>query len=401
MSQKKLIIDNNCCGCYACLDICPQKCITMKEDEEGFNYPSINNTKCIECGKCVSTCPNTNIELSSRLPYSTYAAIANNDSIHKSGSSGGVFSLLADYIIKNGGKVWGAAFDSNLQLKHTSAVEKEDISKLCRSKYIQSSLQGVYKAIKLDLSNNVFTLFVGTPCQCSALRNFLKKEYSNLLIVDFVCHGVPSQSLFNSSLKWFEKKKNCTVTDFVFRHKSDKGKHLHAYKIEYTKKGKKRKTEGLHYDFPYYFGFQKYVTLRPSCYTCKYTSGKRCGDLTLGDFWGIEKHWEGINAHKGVSMILSNTDKGENIINKLAPKLQMKEIPFDIAQRYNTCLNSPAPKKAERDLFFKALKTETFDRVVDLYLRPKRKWVFKVYYMLPTMLRRIVRKRMEGKMKYE
>ena len=400
-SNISVLNHTDCCGCKACGDICPKSCISFCEDKEGFIYPYVNEAQCISCKKCQRVCPELKPSHNTKSD-SAIAAFAINQEARSAGSSGGIFGLLAQEIIKKGGKVWGAAFDSDLQLHHKAAPNIEDLTPLYRSKYIQSDTEGIYTQIKKDISEGILTLFSGTPCQCNAIKNFIGK--SELLItVEVICHGVPPQSLFNKLIAYLEKQNHYKITSFAFRSKSDKALHTHSFTYVYEN-GKGKKIEnGLHYQFPYYFGFQKYITLRPSCYQCKWAKPERTADITLGDFWGIEKYNPSLDAKMGVSMIICNTEAGQSLIEHIKKRdlIFTEKFPIEVAIENNGCLSAPTPLKPEREAFFSALSRESLEEVITNYLQPKRKYIFDIYYSLPKPLRQIVRRLMDKRMKYE
>ncbi|MBR3938378.1 MAG: Coenzyme F420 hydrogenase/dehydrogenase, beta subunit C-terminal domain [Bacteroidales bacterium] len=395
----EILSKNQCTGCMLCGDVCIKSSIIFKEDDEGFLYPSIDKDTCIECGACVKTCPALNPQKHTTSPTS-YAAYANDINARNIGSSGGIFGLVAEEILNKGGRIWGAAFDEKIHLIHSKADNIEELKPLLKSKYIQSNLKGVYSQIKKDLNEGLFTLFCGTPCQVNALRNYVG-ENENLLLVDFVCHGVPNQILFDKTIKWYEKKHNVEVSWFQFRYKSSKVKHPQSYAIQH--KGDKKIRIGLHYQFPYYFGFQKYITLRPSCYQCKWACSERVGDITLGDYWGVEKYIPELCAKDGVSMIICNSQKGLNTFNQLVNNniIVAKPLTIDNAISENGCLSKPSIEKKERNEFFRHLKEWPFDDVVKIHLTPRKKWIFDLYYAIPKFIRNIVRKLMDKRMRYE
>lgn len=391
----------DCCGCFACGDVCPTSCIKFKKDNEGFIYPEVDEKDCIHCGKCVKICPELNPYFNS-IAKEVFAAYATSETDRQAGSSGGIFGLIARHIINNGGKVWGAAFDSSLKLKHVCATTIAELEPLLRSKYLQSDTSGCFKQIVNDLKNGVLTLFCGTPCQCNALRNYTG-IYDNLYLIDLICHGVPSQDLFDKSIKWIEEQNSCQVTKFVFRSKYKGSLHPQAFSYECIKNGKSETVNGLHYQFPFYFGFQKYSTLRPSCYKCKWACSKRCGDITLGDFWGIEKIEPNLDPKTGISEVIANTAKGQYLLNEIKESgiIWTEKFQFQQVVGNNGCLQEPTKLKDERIELFEALRTKSFDEVVKNHLVSKRRWIFDIYYNMPRFLRKMVRKVMDKRMKYE
>lgn len=384
-----------------CGDVCPKNSISFKEDTEGFFYPEVDEDTCVDCGICSQKCPTLNVSVNdkSEKAYSGYATqIENKDS----GSSGGVFSLLATNILNEGGVVYGAAFDDNLKLKHRRIEAVEELRPLCKSKYLQSDCSEIYNQVRKELKAKRKVLFVGTPCQCQALKNFIgQKMQDNLMLVDFVCHGVPNQKLFDENLTWNENRFG-KVKGIEFRYKGKKVLHPQTLKMIYEKNGKEKSVLRMHYQDPFYFGFQKHITLRRSCYQCQWAKPDRCSDVTLADFWGIEKANLGLDSKQGVSCLLLNTEKGHLAFVGIQHKLSgLNTLPIDFAVENNGCLGDATKMPMSREAFFRDWKNQGYDAVVDRYLVSKHKWVFDLYYAIPTPIRKLVRKLMENRMKYE
>lgn len=391
----------SCTGCKMCGDVCPKHCISFKEDIEGFFYPTVDESRCVDCGLCAKKCPALNVCVNEKPDY-VYSAFASDKCKKDTGSSGGVFSLLASCLINDGGVVYGAAFDDRLKLEHRRIVEIEDLRPLCKSKYLQSDCSGIYSNVKKDLQNGSLVLFVGTPCQCQALQNYVGDNLrEKLLIVDFVCPGVPNQRLFDENIRWNNRIFG-NVRSVEFRYKGSKVQHPQTLKLEYEKNGKEKTVLRMHYQDPFYFGFQKHITLRPSCYQCQWAKPNRCSDITLADFWGIEKANVGLDSKRGVSCLLLNTTIGKGYFEIIKHKLDgVNALPIDFAVNNNGCLESTTLKPKNRDAFFADWINEGYDAVVARYLTSKRKWVFDLYYKIPKPIRKIVRKLMENRMKYE
>lgn len=403
MAENKSIASlgkEECTGCRLCGDCCPKASISFIEDAEGFFYPNVDDATCVNCGLCSKMCPALHTDKCAPAEKS-YAVYANEAEKREAGSSGGFFGLLAEKVLDEGGRVWGAAFGEGFKLAHRKADNRQELLPLLKSKYIQSDLTGVYAQIKSDLRDGVRTLFCGSPCQVNALKNYIGKNTDNLITTDFVCHGVPNQRLFDESIRWYERKHNVKVDWFQFRYKGWGVKHPQAFAIRHE--GERKVRVGLHYQFPFYFGFQKYMTLRPSCYQCQWACSDRSGDITLGDYWGIEKFVRELNAKDGVSMILCNTPKGYELLNTLKKKggIVVHELTLENAVECNGCLQGASPVKAEREKFFQHLQEWDFDLVVKEHLTPKRKWIFDLYYGIPKPIRDVVRKVMDKRMKYE
>jgi len=392
----------DCCGCRACGDCCPVSCITFKEDKEGFFYPAVDESMCISCGKCQRICPELHVSFNAIADTVTATyAISEND--RQTGSSGGIFGLIAREVILQGGHVYGASFDSNLKLVHSYATTIQELRPLMRSKYVQSDTSGCFKKVIQDVRNGVLTLFSGTPCQCNAVLNAVGSHLNKLITVEVVCHGVPSQNLFDKTISWIEAKHHCKIWSFSFRSKFKKALHPQAFSYICEKDGEMKTVNGLHYQNPFYFGFQKYITLRPSCYKCKWARPERCADITLGDFWGIEKYNPSLDSKAGVSQVIVNTEAGKSIINALKSKnlIFHEDYSIEVAIENNGCLKAPTKLKPERQEFFHDIETESFDDVVKKHLKSKRQWVFDIYYGMPGFLRRIIRKIMDKRMRYE
>jgi coenzyme F420-reducing hydrogenase beta subunit len=373
----------------------------MQSDRDGFYYPVKNETLCKNCGMCITVCP-THQNITHSSIKDALAVISKDANIYSRGSSGGVFESLARLIQNKGGKVYGAVFDANLQLRHVGTKTHSELLPLCKSKYIQSNTQGAFYSVRNDLfsNDNQYILFVGTPCQCAALRNFLRKDYKNLFIVDFVCHGVPSQKLFNQSIKWFEEKHGCRVINFEFRYKPRKIKSLQCFRLEYITDNQRKQKIGLSYEFPFYFGFQRYLTLRPACYKCSWANIQRPGDITLGDFWGIEKYIK-IDSTRGVSMVLLNNQKGKQLFSEIESSFIISRVPIEYAIKENGCLSSPTKLLPLREDFFNDLTNLSFDEVVKKYLISRNARIFKIYYGMPRVVRKVLRKIIGNKVVYE
>jgi len=301
-----------CTGCMACYNACKHNAITMKEDEEGFLYPQINETLCINCQLCVKKCPilqGTTLQSEHfSINPTIFAARTKDLNILKTSASGGIFTTLAAYVLKRKGIVYGAAFNQKLYLNHIRINDIKDLNRLQGSKYLQSYIGDVYKKVKLDLqAKDNIVLFSGTPCQIAGLKQYLyPKDYPNLFLIDIICHGVPSQKIFNAYCKKISKYpitaykfRNTQTTEFVSQYESNKKIHYPRY------------TDRDYYIRAYLKGFLH----RKSCYNCKFSRIPRQGDISIGDFWSIisNKTSSCITYEHGISCILLNTIKGEKL----------------------------------------------------------------------------------------
>lgn len=402
MKNISIVSNDTCCGCKLCADVCNHKAINYIKDEEGFFVPNVDESLCNACGLCINSCPVLNEGKRARLD-TCYATYAKDKELLRQGSSGGIFGLLAREVLKEGGIVYGAAFDKNLKLKHNRATNEQELMPILKSKYLQSDCSSIYKQVKQDLKDGKAVLFSGTPCQCNAVSNFIGDKNANLIIVDVVCHGTPSQDLFDKCNKDYEEQNACNIVSFQFRYKGDKTKHPQSYKMVVEKKGKKKEIIGLHYQSPFYFGFQTYISLRKSCYQCKQATPDRNSDITLADFWGIEKYNPQLLANEGISMVAPHTVKGLRLFKKVQKQYDIycENVPYDYAVANNGNLLAPTKKPARRDAFFKDLQEKDFQVVKQSYLKSKRQYIFDIYYAIPSPFRKLVRKLMENRMKYE
>ncbi len=330
----------DCTGCFACYNICTKNAIEMQEDEMGYIYPVINQEKCINCGMCKKVCPNINmIEL--HKSKKTYAMWNNNKNIRNKSTSGGIATMLCEYIIENNGVAYGCNNEINDNIKFIRIEKKEDLYKVQGSKYVHAYILDNYKKIKDDLINEKTVMFIGTPCQVAGLKNYLGKEYENLYTADIVCHGVPPQKLLREEIsKKINEKENLTVS---FRENI-------KYCLKVYSNGKLVLKEMQDKNF-YILGFVKSLFNRENCYNCKYANSKRIGDITLGDFWGINKDDNnGLYRREeklGISLCLVNTGKGEQLINNIKDKCYFEERSVEEAIKGNSQLRSPAIRNKE------------------------------------------------------
>lgn len=338
MSNISKVKKNQCTGCGACKNVCPYDAITMLPDTYGFLYPNVDLNKCINCNLCLNSCPTLNIHNQNDRNYVCKVAMA-NDNIRKISSSGGIFSLLAEFILSNNGVVIGAAFEESTIVKHIIIDKIEDLNKLRGSKYVQSAINDIYTKVKEILNSNKLVLFSGTPCQIAGLYSFLNKSYSNLYTVDIMCHGVSSQGMFDKYLS--ENFKDEKINYISFRDKVNGWNYEFSLKIATDKK---------EYCIPYqessyYSLFLNGISLRKSCYNCKYATLPRIGDITLGDFWEIKSFNTRFDDNLGTSMVLLNNKKGEDLYFNITDKLKLNEnISIEIAKKGNGTLTHPTLK---------------------------------------------------------
>lgn len=361
MGYPQLHKGKECCGCSACKQICHNDAISMQMDSEGFCYPILEKRKCIQCNLCEKVCP-CRKQNEEKIPLKTFAAINKNESIRIQSSSGGVFTLLAEKIIDKGGCVFAARFDSNWEVKHDVTFKKDDLCYFRGSKYVQSSIGNCYKLAQTFLEEGIYVLFVGTPCQIAGLNSFLSKKYDNLFLIDFICHGVPSPLVWSSYLhsvaKQFYKKdifyriSHLFRPKFPFSHIEFRNKKLGWKNFGISLKWEKGQKEIWEYHFnnSYMSCFLNNLDLRPSCHYCRLKSGKSQSDITIADFWNVDKVIDNFDDDKGTSLVLINTTKGYNLFKELDCKSQ--EVDFHSAIQYNMAWQTSYEAHDDREKFF-------------------------------------------------
>ena len=332
IKQKEL-----CSGCEACVNICPKKCIQMEYDEEGFRYPKINKKECINCHMCEKICPILNKLESTQQGYKSYGAFNKNKKILKDSSSGGIFYELGKAIIKDfKGVVFGVKFDKDNYSIFDYAEDVEKLKLFMGSKYVQAKNNGMYVKVKEFLDNGRTVLFSGTPCQIAGLYSFLRKDYENLYTVDVICQGVPSEILVTAFKQHFEMKYKSRIIDIKFRQKKY-GWRYFGFLITFES-GKKiyipRAEANL---LKILF---EMADSRPSCYDCKFRELKSGSDIKLADFWGVHESKNTKFNFNGVSHVIINNKKAENLLNKIKDNLNLYESSIEEVKRLNNSFNS-------------------------------------------------------------
>ena len=344
---------DTCTGCAACVSVCPTGSISMKEDREGFLQPHIDTKTCISCHKCEKTCPIiTPLKIPTDFETQAYAAINKDEDVRMRSSSGGMFHVLAKWTIMQGGVVFGARFNDQWEVVHDYTETIEGIEPFMRSKYVQSRIGDTFKQAKQFLDAGRQVLFVGTPCQIGGLRAYQKRDYHNLLAVDFICHGVPSPGVWRKYLK--ETTKGESLLSFNFRDKSDGWKE---YQFVTTTTTTTTTTRRERYNTnPMIQGLLKNILLRKSCYACSTRTYHRISDITIGDFWGIENLHPELNDNKGTSLILTHSTKGADILSQVHPMMMICQVTKDKLLQVSTQNlfdNKAIPIR--RSVFFKRL----------------------------------------------
>lgn len=371
----------NCCGCSACASVCPKSCIMMQADGEGFLYPKVDQALCINCGLCEKVCPVLHPPLLPAVPAVYAAKLKDTISLSKS-SSGGMFTALAQPVLEKGGVVFGAGFDAEWNVCHQSAETPEDLDKLRRSKYVQSDMGNTFRQAKNFLDQGRAVLFTGTPCQIAGLKNYLGKEYENLLTADIICHGVPSPAVWQKFLA--ENFSNAPIAAIDFR---DKTIGWDASYLSVTRQGKKSPSlPGFLRPFKKLFFARKgrlFRSLfrlsfsisnlyeRPSCHHCQMKGSHRASDFTMGDLWGIQQICAHFYDKKGVSVLFVNTPKGQHIFEQIQASLAYEPVPFQQVIKYNPYYAASVPEHPKRAEFFARYQTEPLNKLVPALLGEK------------------------------
>lgn len=357
----------DCCGCYACGNVCSKKAISFKADKEGFWYPEVDVEKCVECGLCEKVCPVLH-QKEEIKPIEVKAAININEKVRINSSSGGVFSILAENTIQQGGVVFGAQFNSNWEVVITPAETLEQVASFRGSKYLQARIGDSYIKCKEFLLTGRQVLFSGTPCQIAGLHNFLRRDFDNLITVDFVCHGVPSPGVW---LKYLEEKLGSSKSNIIrinFRAKPEGWKKFHL-EIEAGKEFSKLNLSSWHRTDPYMKAFLGNMILRPSCYFCPAKCGKSHSDLGMADFWGVEEVFSEMDDDKGTSIVLVNTPKGKTAMEN--GKMICKEVEYDTIVQLNPSITRSSVLHRQRSRFFsKWQKTDNLVSLIEACLKP-------------------------------
>lgn len=367
----------DCCGCTACASICPHQAISMQPDSLGFLYPVINNSQCTNCGLCEKVCAfNNNYDISQNLSEPVALGARHKDIKEVMNSrSGAVFVALSDYVLEHNGTVYGAGYNEHFQVIHKRATNKQERDELRGSKYVQSDLTDIFPQVKKDLKEGLLVLFSGTPCQTAGLASYIgKKLRSNLLLVDIVCHGVPSPYIWRDYLSFLEEKHYSRVTQVDFRNKKLYG--WRAHKDTITFENNEIENEAWYSQF-----FHNGLFFRESCEKCHFCNLKRPSDLTLGDFWGLEKQDSQFNADdKGVSLLLINTTKGEYLFSQIKEQLNTFKTTSPIYTAANPNLRIPSwvhPQKKQfvNDYLHKGfiyIYKHDYDKVSYLHLQIRK-----------------------------
>ncbi len=378
---------NKCCGCTACYSICNNNAIKMIPDDEGFLYPQIDSSVCVSCYLCQSVCSFGKDQLSSGLSKNnnidvmTYAVKNIDINTRILSRSGGFFSAVSDFFLENEGIVYGCVLDDALNAVHSRAVNTTERDRMRGTKYTQSDLGDTFNSIQKDLKTGKKVLFTGTSCQVAGLRSYLGNDYPNLYCIDVLCHGVMSPLVFNKYIDFQQKKNKEKIVAFDFRNKRNYAWERHVESI-YTESGKRKDSEILNNIY------LSNCSLRPSCYECPYKSTSLPGDLTMADYWGIERVLPGFSDNRGVSLIIVKNDKGESLLEFAKSKIQA--VKTNIESSMQPSLSSATTIPNNRHDFWNDIHNKSFFEVTKEY--GGNKLVSKVRYKLYLFKREIIKK---------
>lgn len=338
----------DCYGCGACEQICGHEALRLNANTEGFLYPEIDSTKCTNCGLCEKVCP---IDVNPTWRVKRTIAAKYQDPSVMDSASGGMFKAIADYVLGKNGYIAGCVFDNSFNAVHILSNAPDDIRRMQGSKYVQSKIGNVYKEVRQKLREGHLVLFSGTPCQVAGLYGFLMKQYDNLITIDLICHGVPSPKLLQIYLDTtFRPKGN--IIDFKFRNKRKNG-WCSQGSVTIEKNGKiKEKRTSPFTDSYYYFYYMANDISRICCYSCKYSSTSRVGDITIGDYWNLQNILPNFDCSEGVSVALVNTDKGKKIVESLSGNLIQTETKLQEAVDANGNLKAPCEMPDKRKVIY-------------------------------------------------
>jgi coenzyme F420-reducing hydrogenase beta subunit len=346
----------DCCGCKACEQICAHHAISFHNDEEGFWYPSINEINCVQCGLCEKVCPMEEANMTLHSQGKAYAFQLSDKEQLLNSSSGGVFFAISSSVLSENGVVYGATFDGKT-VKHKRADSLADIEELMGSKYVQSDIGNTYIQVKQDLKDGRKVFYTGTPCQVAGLKLFLRKEYENLLTADLVCHGTPSPKILADTISHIEDRLKARFKNYSFRDKRVGGwscsssSYVKGNKRTYLKYSKEMEA--------YFNAFISGHLMRMSCYQCPFARLERPGDITIADYWGVkELHPEFLNISKGMSLYISNSKKGGDLLMKLSANNFVHEVDLQQAAEKNHNLKAPTSYPKEREKSYLLFSTD-------------------------------------------
>lgn len=364
-----LVSKEKCTGCTACAASCLKNAISLNEDDEGFLYPAIDQNLCVECTKCIHTCPITNLYEKNPV-LESYIAINTDSQVREASASGGIFSVIATWVLNKGGVVFGASFDSKLVVRHIAIETKKDLKRLQMSKYVQSNLKGVFKLVKSYLKNNRLILFSGTPCQVAGLTAYLGKKYDNLLLLDVVCHGVPSPKLFEDYKAAVEKMYKCEIANIFFRSKII-GHYFSTILVKF-KNGKAVHSTRIVKSYPRLW-FAGFIS-RPSCYNCHFKEIDRVSDFTLFDSFRSADTYHYYDNDMGLSNVYLRTDRAIKVWTFINKNTKSVKTDYHITSKKDgDMIFKSTVRNEKRSQFWLDYERLPYNELIDKYIPYSKK----------------------------
>ncbi len=349
---------DSCCGCQACFNVCPVHAIGMRIDEEGFFYPEIDDNKCINCDSCREACPILVPPPKNSLT-GVFAGYAKDRQERMSSSSGGVFSVFARSVLREGGAVCGAVYSEDLSARHILTENTSDLFRIKGTKYVQSEINWSFRDIRERLEHGQTVLFSGTPCQVAGLKSFLGREYDSLLCIDLICHGVPAPVVWRRYLDEIANGK--AISGAAFRVKKTASKESYVrFEFNDGSTVEEKQSDNL-----YMKGFLHNYYVRRSCFSCHFKGKDRCSDITIGDFWSIKESHPGFADENGNSAILVHTSKGQQLLNAAKESLKLEKAASTEVMLWNECLTESVARTMKRDLFYQRWNKDPLCSIIE------------------------------------
>lgn len=378
-----IVPGNECCGCGGCVNSCSTNAIVYCKDQYGFIKPAVDESKCISCGRCINVCPIINVSVNETID--AYAGINRDKETLVCSSSGGIFFPIAKNVLKENGIVFACTMNSDFSVRHIRVSHIDELYRVMKSKYVQSDMNNVHLGVKKDLKSGHRVLFCGTPCQVASIKNFVgEKNSEHLTTIDIVCHGIPSQELFNAYISNLCQKKKKELQTYSFRYKKSTEQGMNWY-AAYKFKGNKEIVRNWPEDsFNYLYMIS--AIYRESCYNCRYAQSNRSGDITLCDYWGWENYHSEFTYKDSVSAVLVNTENGIDVVNSLISEGKVFLVPTDIKNiiKGNGCLREPSKRHEDRDAILSMWKESGYAAVDEWFKKTHRKQRVKYFLMRHT-----------------
>ena len=386
--MTEIIPKGKCCGCGACAQICPQKCIQMIADETGFKYPQINETLCIDCHLCIKICPSATPKTNTNtIQPQCFAGIHRSEKILMESSSGGAFSAIADAFDDDDCTIFGVAYNQDLVVEHRFVENATDIASFKKSKYVQSDTKNTFQEVKNFLLQGKRVMYTGTPCQIAGLKSFLQTDYNNLLCIDLICTGISSPLMFRKSIECIEKKANKKITNNDMRSKIKKDDHWIVINtaIQFDDGTTLSNTDTNRYKACY----GQSLGFRESCYECSYAKLPRVSDITIADWWGGVDTIPGMKEDRGTSLIMFNNQKWITLYGKINHTMLLTKVDIKDAVKQNPTLWRPTPRQKRNDDFWEDFTKKPIESVLAKYSLPPlhMRVIYKVAKLFPKAIR--------------